>query len=187
MNRDTEWQGEGERERESRGRRENPPSMLSERAIYFHNARSDSFPISPSTRCIVADCALNNSHLLMTLQQAWQHIIDMPIQMDVSALLSAAYGADTQLMVTNVESMRNEKYLLVLALFIMTALVLLELKEEFVIIFYDIYYPCSIPFFLTEGHPQTTCTVLQCIYLQTHTHSSHGKHYQFYLNSSPWE
>lgn len=31
----------------------------------------------------------------MTHQQAWQHIIDMPIQMDVSAFLSAAYGADT--------------------------------------------------------------------------------------------
>ena len=105
---------ERERERVSRRRRENPPSMLFEWAIYFYYTPPDSFPISSSTRCIVADWVLSKSHLLMPHQQAWQHIIDMPIQMDVSAFLSAAYGADAQLMVTNIKRLRNEKYRLVL-------------------------------------------------------------------------
>lgn len=126
-------------ERERRGGRENPPSMLSERAIYFHNARSDSFPISSSTRCIVADWALSNSHLLMTLERAWQHIIDMPIQMDVSALLSAAYGADIQLMVTNVKKVCVMKRICLCKLFIRTAVALLEFREDFVIIFFMIF------------------------------------------------
>lgn len=77
MNRGAEWHKEGE------GSRESPLSMFSEQAIYFHYACSDSFPISSSTQCIVADWAVSSRHLLMTHQQAWQHIIDMPIQTDV--------------------------------------------------------------------------------------------------------
>lgn len=53
----------------------------------------------------------------MTHQQAGQHIIDMSIQIDASAFLSAAFNAETQLIITNIKGVCNEKYLLVLALF----------------------------------------------------------------------
>lgn len=82
---DKETQSDTANKRRSR---ENPPSVFSELAIYFRYAPSDSFPISPNTQCIVADWALSCSHLLMTHQPAWLHIIDMPIQMDVSVCLS---------------------------------------------------------------------------------------------------
>ena len=71
--------------------------------MHFHYTRSDSFPISSSTQCIAADWAVSNSHLLMTHQQAWQHITDMPIKMDVIALPSAVCGSDEALMVTNLK------------------------------------------------------------------------------------
>lgn len=95
------WRGE-ERERERAGEEEKilPPHVL-RAAIYFHYAHSDSFPISSSARCIGADGAPSHSPPLMTHHQAWQHIIDMPIQIDVSAFLS-----DIQLRDTNLERVK---------------------------------------------------------------------------------
>lgn len=61
-------------------------------AIYSYYAALTAFRYHLALKCIVADWALSNSRLLMPHQQAWQHIIDMPIQMIV--FLSAAYAAD---------------------------------------------------------------------------------------------
>lgn len=57
----------------------------------------------------------------MPHQQAWQHIIDMPIQMDVSAFFQQLMTAgDVELIDANVKRLSNEKYRLVLALLIKT-------------------------------------------------------------------
>lgn len=63
-------------------------------AIYSYYAALTAFRYHLALKCIVADWALSNSRLLMPHQQAWQRIIDMPIQMGVTAFLSAAYAAD---------------------------------------------------------------------------------------------
>lgn len=161
MNRDTEWQDEGhtaEEERESGRRRKKSSLHVLRAAIYFHYARSDSFPIPSSTLCIVADWALSNNHLLMTHQQAGQHIIDMSIQIDASAFLSAAFNAETQLIITNIKGVCNEKYLLVLALFTKAAVWFYYcLRRNLLSFLWHIFIISaaspSLTFF-TEGHTQ---------------------------------
>lgn len=94
MSRDTEWQDKSDRAGE--GTREERSSLcVLGAAIYSHYVALTAFRCHPALECIVADWALSNSHLLMPHQQAWQHVIDMLMQMDVTAFLSAAaYAAD---------------------------------------------------------------------------------------------
>lgn len=76
-------------QREERGEDEDP-SVLSDLVIHFHYASLTAFLYHSALGHIAADCALSNRHHLVTRQQAWQHIVDTPLLIDVSAFPSDA-------------------------------------------------------------------------------------------------